>query len=257
MNPNVLPISLQELDDEDKDMNFITEILQREYYMVHHFHKECHRFFKTHDVLFDEFSKKCGGPQEAMFHLLNKEEEELTTGQKALLDDYHKVHQIIKDGEEMMENHYALEESEPEGEPPVPYWMKRHPKLHQAAYDGLIFLNKNKIKFKDSIFCRRAPEAETKSIIDEKIKEMEGQPIHKILQVSQKEVDKRDARDWEATSVDQKKEEYVKKSRAIGEVLNLISDDVQETFDKRLRIIEMEQAELQEFGNMTIVFIKS
>lgn len=251
MNPNELPITFQDFDsdqDEDDDENYLREIHQREFFMVNHFLKECEKFFEKYDPLFENLMPQHGDYDKIMFHLLNKAEEELTSEESSLLENYHKIKQIMQDGEDMVEHHFNLDDAEPEGEPPIPYWMKRNPILHKAAYDGMIKLNKNLIDIRDTIFVPTAPLEARKSIIDEKLKEMEGQPIHKIIQESQKEVDKRDARDWQALSPEQQTEEYVKKSRALGEVLNRISDDVQEDFDKRLRIIDMEQEELREFG---------
>jgi hypothetical protein len=186
---------------------------------------EIDKFFNEHKDYFDNKLKTTKDKYQILPGLTLKDPNLLTIEEKEILGKMEKLLQMHKDGEEMEFKNEELLALEDQQEKEVPYWIQRHPVLYQRYLDVTKMLNTNNFQFSESIFFPMPRRHSNVNSIEEELENLEGRDLQSIQEDYDKDYLEKAKMGEMPEHLD---EEYVKKSKVLGEVLNRISDQIQE-----------------------------
>lgn len=210
--------------EEDEEL----AMLREEHAMAQFYLKEVNRFLYDHHEYLESRERPDKDPGFVLRVLYNKNPELQSEEEREMTAKIKRLFQIYQDAVDLeRHNEEAWELGSKEmGE--MPYWVARHPVLHKRAVEVHKMLHEHSMQFSESIFFPQTPEDFRENLIEDTLEEMEGRGIEEITKDYDKELKKRQAL-GEVSELGERggNEEYVKKTRLLGEVLNRISDQIQ------------------------------
>jgi hypothetical protein len=215
--------------EEDKDLE--TQLLLEDYTFTRYYIREVDKFFSEHNDYFVNKMTEFQNRNNILPALTLKDPNLLTIEEKEMIPKIEKLLQMHKDGEEMEFKHEEILAIEDKKEPEVPYWIQRNPLLFKRYKELRAMLTEVNMEFSESIFFPEPREQVNEFQIQEELEKLEGRDMESIADDYDKEFMEK-ARIGEFQ--ENQEEEYVKKSKVLGEVLNRISDQMVDEHKKKL-----------------------